>query len=70
VPNVQRETLQNAILKNITHGSTIYTDDAVAYMDGLQKNVVHEIVNKTQSYVRGRVHVNGMKTSGRFLSVA
>ena len=61
VPNVQRETLQDAILKNIKHGSTIYTDDAVAYMDGLQKNFVHEIVNKTEAYVRGRVHVNGME---------
>ncbi len=31
------------------------------YMDGLQSNFVHEIVNKTESYVRGRVHVNGME---------
>lgn len=61
VPNVKRETLQDAILNNVKYGSTIYTDDAVAYMDGLQKNFVHEIVNKTETYVRGRVHVNGME---------
>jgi transposase-like protein len=26
VPNVKRETLQNAILKNVKHGSTVYTE--------------------------------------------
>jgi transposase-like protein len=61
VPNVKRETLQDAILKNVKYGSTIYSDEAVAYMDGLQTNFVHEIVNKSQAYVRGRVHVNGME---------
>jgi hypothetical protein len=30
-------------------------------MDGLQTNYVHEIVNKTEAYVRGRVHANGME---------
>jgi ISXO2-like transposase domain len=28
VPNVKRETLQNEILKNIHHGSAVYTDQA------------------------------------------
>lgn len=55
-PNVKRETLQNAILKNIKYGSTVDTDEAVAYMDGLQRNFVHEIVNKTKAYVEGRGH--------------
>lgn len=31
VPNVKRETLQNEILKNIHHGSAVYSDQAVAY---------------------------------------
>ena len=31
VPNVKREVLQNEILKNIHHGSTVYSDQAVAY---------------------------------------
>jgi len=33
VPNVKRETLQNAILKEIETGSTVYTDSASAYYD-------------------------------------
>jgi transposase-like protein len=61
VPNVQRETLQNEILKNVKFGSTVYTDSAVAYDNGMQRRFVHDVVNKTEAYVRGQVHVNGME---------
>jgi hypothetical protein len=61
VPDVKRETLQNEILKQVKHGTKVYTDDAVAYEQGLQRRYLHEFVNKTESYVRGRVHVNGME---------
>ncbi|MGA9528947.1 MAG: IS1595 family transposase [Terriglobales bacterium] len=61
VPNVGRETLQNLILKNVKFGSTVYTDAAVAYDSGMQRRFVHDVVNKTQTYVKGRVHVNGVE---------
>jgi transposase-like protein len=61
VPNVTREALQNAIFKNVKYGSTVYTDSAVAYDNGMQRRFVHDVVNKTEAYVRGRVHVNGME---------
>ncbi|MFZ0734954.1 MAG: IS1595 family transposase, partial [Candidatus Sulfotelmatobacter sp.] len=60
VPNVKRETLQAEVLKEVKYGSKVYTDDAVAYND-LRSRFVHEVVNKTESYVRGQVHVNGME---------
>ena len=60
VPNVKRDTLQAEVLSNVKYGSKVYTDDAVAY-DKLQWRYVHEVVNKTETYVRGRVHVNGME---------
>jgi transposase-like protein len=60
VPDVKRETLQSELLKQVKYGTKIYTDEAVAY-DKLQWRFVHEVVNKTESYVRGRVHVNGME---------
>ena len=60
VPNVRRETLQNMLLKNIKHGSTIYTDNAVGY-DKVCYNFVHEVVNHTKEYVHGRVHTNSME---------
>ena len=61
VPNVSRETLQDEILRNVKFGSTIYTDSAVGYESGLQRRFVHDVVNKTEAYVRGRVHTNGME---------
>jgi len=60
VPDVKRDTLQAEVLQNVKYGSKVYTDDAVAY-DKLHWRYVHEVVNKTESYVRGRVHVNGME---------
>jgi transposase-like protein len=60
VPNIKRETLQNEVLSNIQHGSTVYTDDATAY-DRWHTDFVHEVVNKAESYVRGQVHVNGLE---------
>ena len=60
VPNVKRETLQNEILKNIKYGSTIYTDQAVAY-DKLHRKYVHDTVNHAETYVNGRVHTNGIE---------
>src|SRR5258708_27295234 len=61
VPNVKRETLQNEILKNVKFGSTVYTDNAVGYDNGMQQRFVHDVMNKTETYVRGQVHVNGME---------
>jgi hypothetical protein len=61
VPDVKRETLQSEVLKAVKYGTKVYTDDAVAYMGEMQWRFIHEIVNKTETYVRGRVHVNGME---------
>jgi transposase-like protein len=60
VKNVKRETLQNEILKNIHHGSVVYSDQAVAY-DKLKENYVHETVNHVNAYVEGNVHTNGLE---------
>lgn len=60
VPNVRRVTLQGEILKNVTPGSTIYTDQAIAY-DTLKQKFIHETVNHAQTYVKGRVHTNGLE---------
>jgi hypothetical protein len=60
IPNVKRETLQNEILNNVSFGSKIYTDDAVAY-NQLASIYAHEVVNHQMEYVRGRVHTNGLE---------
>jgi transposase-like protein len=60
VPDVKRETLQNAILDNVEHGSKVYTDSAVGF-DKLHRNFVHEVVNHAQEYVHGQVHTQGLE---------
>ena len=60
VPNVKRETLQAEVLKNVRYGSRVYTDDAVTY-DKLHWRYVHDVVNHADSYVKGRVHTNGLE---------
>jgi transposase-like protein len=60
VPNVKRETLQNAVLNNVKYGTSVYTDDAVGY-DRLNYRFVHDVVNHAEAYVKGRVHTNGIE---------
>jgi transposase-like protein len=60
VPNIERHTLQNEVLKNVKYGSTIYSDNAVAY-DRLNWRYVHDVVNHAEEYVRGQVHTNGIE---------
>jgi transposase-like protein len=60
VSDVSRLTLQTAVLENVTHGTSVYTDQAPAYQR-LNKTYLHEIVNHAETYVRGRVHTNGLE---------
>jgi len=60
VPNVKRETLQAEIMNAVKYGSTVYTDNAVAY-DHLERNYVHDVVDHAETYVRGQVHTNGLE---------
>jgi len=61
IPNVNRETLQDAILNNIEGKSTVYTDGWKAYSNLKTLDFVHETVNHLEEYVRGDVHTNGIE---------
>lgn len=61
IPNVKRETLQNAILQQIEKGSTVYTDGYPAYDRLAAQQFVHETVNHVDEYVRGQVHTQGIE---------
>jgi transposase-like protein len=60
VPNVKRETLQNAILTEIEKGSAVYTDGGVGYDNLTAREYIHETVNHVEEYVRGEVHTQGI----------
>jgi transposase-like protein len=61
VPNVKRETLQNAILDQIEKGATVYTDRATGYDNLAAQEYVHETVNHVEEYVRGQIHTQGIE---------
>ncbi len=61
VPNVNRETLQNAILENIEKKSKVYTDNWRGYFNLAQEDFIHETVNHMQEYVRGEIHTQGIE---------
>ena len=60
LPNISRKTLQDEVLKNVKYGSTVYSDSCIAY-DQLRYRFVHDVVDHTKEYVKGRVHTNGLE---------
>jgi hypothetical protein len=55
VPDVSRQTLQNAVLQNVLYGTNVYTDQAPAYQR-LNSKYVHAIVNHAETYTGTRPH--------------
>ena len=61
IPHVKREILQEAILENVSKGSTVYTDRLGAYSNLTALEFVHDTVTHVDEYVRGNVHTNGIE---------
>jgi transposase-like protein len=61
IPNVKRETLQEAVLSQIEGGSTVYTDGWPGYDRLAAQEYVHEITDHLNEYVRGEVHTQGIE---------
>ena len=61
IPQVKREVLQEAILENVSKGSTVYTDKLAAYSNLKTLEFVHDTVTHVEEYVRGNVHTNGIE---------
>ncbi len=62
VPDLKRRSLQEPIVQNVKQGSTIHTDEALAY-DGLEyRGYTHlKVKHRAKQYVSGRCHVNGIE---------
>jgi hypothetical protein len=60
IPNPQVTTIQREIRAHVEQGSELMTDAYVAYTN-LFPEYVHQFVNHTNEYVRGRVHTNGIE---------
>jgi len=61
VPTTSRVVLQNQVFKHVAHGTNLYTDQSSAYQSLNEHPFVHRVVNHLETYVKGRVHTNGLE---------
>lgn len=62
VPNSKRKTLQPLIKENIENGSTVNTDEWLAYRNLGEQGYNHKMVNHAEKeYVNGDCHVNSLE---------
>jgi transposase-like protein len=59
-PTRKHYEIHKNVMANVEPGTTLYTDEYDAYQS-LPQEFTHEIINKLEGYVKGRVHVNGME---------
>jgi transposase-like protein len=60
VPNTRRASLAPNIRERVEPGSDVFTDALSSYND-LSRDYVHEMIDHAETYVRGRVHTNGLE---------
>ena len=60
VPNSGATHIQGGVRENVKRGARLYTDAAAAYK-GLDAEYIHEVIDHSETYVRGKVHTNGME---------
>lgn len=60
VPNARSLTLLTEVMDTIRPGSDVNTDELHVY-GALRSKYFHEVVNHSETYVRGTVHTNGIE---------
>lgn len=60
VPNNRRRILLPEIKRNVTTGSTVYSDAHPSYRM-VKDEYEHEMIDHAESYVHGKVHTNGIE---------
>jgi hypothetical protein len=60
IPTTKKKLLQAEVRANVEPGANLYTD-ALASYDGLAADYIHEVIDHAESYVRGKVHTNGLE---------
>lgn len=60
VANTKRSSLSPEVRNNVTQGSNVFTDALRSY-DDLDADFIHETIDHAESYVRGKVHTNGIE---------
>jgi transposase-like protein len=60
VANVRAKTLQPEVRAHVAEGAELFTDASYSYR-GLRDAYTHEMIDHAESYVRGKVHTNGIE---------
>jgi transposase-like protein len=60
IPNTRRASLSPRVRKHVEFGATVYTDALKSY-DDLSNDYIHGVIDHAESYVRGKVHTNGIE---------
>ncbi|HTU43441.1 MAG TPA: IS1595 family transposase [Bryobacteraceae bacterium] len=53
-------TLMPHVEDNVEKGAHVYTDELRSYFQ-LQGNYEHDVINHTEAYVNGQIHLNGLE---------
>lgn len=54
------ESVQGEVRKAVEPNSEVFTDELASYA-GLDKDYVHQVINHTETYVKGHIHTNGIE---------
>jgi transposase-like protein len=60
IPSTRKHTIQGEVRASVAPGSTVYSDALLSYR-GLDDKYVHEFIDHAETYVRDRVHTNGLE---------
>jgi transposase-like protein len=60
-PTRSHYEVHSHVMANLEPGSTLFTDEYNAYQSLPPDQFTHEIINKLEGYVKGRIHVNEME---------
>jgi transposase-like protein len=61
IPKTTRKPhVQPIVRENVEAGATVYTDALLSY-DGLAADYIHNVIDHSEAYVRGKIHTNGLE---------
>jgi transposase-like protein len=61
IPNVRAFHVRTNVNENVEKGSVVYSDSLRSYRNLPIDGFVHEFIDHTEAYVRGKVHTNGLE---------
>jgi transposase-like protein len=68
--NVRQYNIRTNITENVEQGSTVYSDALKSYRNLGTDGFVHEFIDHTETYVKGKVHTNGLENFWKFVQAS